>query len=270
MANKICGIYCIENLINGKKYIGLSVNIKRRFYEHRSDLNADKHYNSHLQNAWNTYGKDNFKFYVVEECSPDMLSERERYYIKFFDLNNPSFGYNADPGGKSTTEEVRKKLSEAAKKNIWTEDRKIALSEKMSGENNPSYGRHHTDEEKKKMKENRKDTHGINNPMYGKKHSDKAKQKIGEAKKGKHPSEETREKLRARTGEKSSRHIPVYCPELDRTFWGPTEVEQERITKQSYVSACLIGNQKTAGKHPVTGEPLHWFYAKEYFNDTAI
>ena len=43
------GIYCIENLISGKKYIGQSVNIQNRWNHHICELNKGIHYNDHLQ-----------------------------------------------------------------------------------------------------------------------------------------------------------------------------------------------------------------------------
>lgn len=60
---KLCGIYCIENTVNGKKYIGQSVNIYTRWKQHKNDLNNDAHCNEHLQSAWNCYGEEAFKFY---------------------------------------------------------------------------------------------------------------------------------------------------------------------------------------------------------------
>lgn len=53
MRNKICGIYCIENILNDRKYIGQSVDIQMRFYGHKSKLNRNIHDNQHLQFAWN-------------------------------------------------------------------------------------------------------------------------------------------------------------------------------------------------------------------------
>jgi hypothetical protein len=50
----------------------------------------------------------------------------------------------------------------------------------------------------------------------------------------------------------------VYCPELNEEFWGAKEVENKYGIRACYITACLNGDQKSAGKHPGTGEPLHW------------
>lgn len=43
------------------------------------------------------YGIENFDFSIIEECSPDFLDERERYWISYYDSYNN--GYNRTPGG---------------------------------------------------------------------------------------------------------------------------------------------------------------------------
>ena len=84
MDKRLCGIYCIENLINNKKYIGLSRDIKRRWLEHRSELCRGVHINAYLQKAWEKYGEESFSFYIIELCSEEYLDERECYYIKMY------------------------------------------------------------------------------------------------------------------------------------------------------------------------------------------
>ena len=73
----ISGIYCIENIITHKKYIGQSINIKDRWSKHKSELNHQTHDNDYLQKAWNKYGENNFKFYIIERCNFEDLNEKQ-------------------------------------------------------------------------------------------------------------------------------------------------------------------------------------------------
>lgn len=91
------GIYQIKNIINGKSYIGLSINIEKRWLQHKRALNKNKHCNDRLQYAWNKYGKDAFQFLVLEECEYNQCFEKEIDYIKLFDTYNN--GYNLTIGG---------------------------------------------------------------------------------------------------------------------------------------------------------------------------
>jgi len=65
--NKKIGIYCIENILNNKKYIGQSIDIVGRFCNHKNELEYEKHNNDYLQYAYDKYGKENFKFYIIQE-----------------------------------------------------------------------------------------------------------------------------------------------------------------------------------------------------------
>lgn len=101
---KICGIYCIECKIDGKKYIGLSRDIYERWKQHKKELKCNRHINRHLQFAWNKYGEENFSFYILEECVSEILGEREIYYIQKYDSLNQSAGYNLTSGGDGTND----------------------------------------------------------------------------------------------------------------------------------------------------------------------
>lgn len=79
------GIYLIINLVNGKIYVGQTKNIKSRVMSHISQLLRGAHPNQHLQGAFNKYGVDNFYPYVAEYCSLELLTEREQYWIDYFD-----------------------------------------------------------------------------------------------------------------------------------------------------------------------------------------
>lgn len=99
----ISGIYCIENKINGHKYVGLSKNCLKRWSDHYSkSINSDKpdDLRKPLYMAMRKYGRDNFSFTILERCPEDKLKEREIYWIEKLDTFHN--GYNATPGGDTT------------------------------------------------------------------------------------------------------------------------------------------------------------------------
>jgi hypothetical protein len=75
------GIYCIMNVVTGKKYLGSSINIKSRIRTHFSLLNNNKHGNSYLQRSFNKHGAQCFIWGVIEFCDASITIEREQYYI---------------------------------------------------------------------------------------------------------------------------------------------------------------------------------------------
>jgi group I intron endonuclease len=77
----ISGVYAIVNKANGHRYVGSSADIERRWQKHVSLLETNKHHNLHLQHAWNKYGKDNFDFVLLFECTSDSLLDHEQDYI---------------------------------------------------------------------------------------------------------------------------------------------------------------------------------------------
>lgn len=171
--NTTSGIYCIENMISNKKYIGQSKNINDRWKKHISELNRNCHDNDYLQKSWNKYGFNNFRFYVLEYCDKSILDDREVYYIDFYDTLNRDLGYNLKSGGQNGgscyVDESRIKLSKSIKKSYENSDlkeirRQDALKQwsnpdykaSRCGENASMYGHHHTEEAKKRMSEARK------------------------------------------------------------------------------------------------------------------
>lgn len=93
------GIYKIQNKINGKCYVGLSVDIDKRWAGHiyKAYCETDKEYNKHLYRAIRKYGLDNFNFEVLEICDKDALPSKEIEYIAELDSFNN--GYNETLGG---------------------------------------------------------------------------------------------------------------------------------------------------------------------------
>lgn len=119
-------IYQIKNLVNGKLYIGSTKGeLRRRKSAHLAKLRYNKHFNSHLQNAWNKYGEENFEFIDIETIifnealslreNYSKLRERELYFIV---NSNPDYNINRITAegslGRNVSEEqkdhLRKKL----------------------------------------------------------------------------------------------------------------------------------------------------------------
>jgi group I intron endonuclease len=117
--NLLGHIYGIKNTTNGFWYIGQTRNITDRQYRHFLHLKNNKHYNKHLQYAYNKYGKECFEFFILEETNVDMLDIREQSWIKYYKSNNRKFGYNKMSGGGSIgfhSEETKKRMSEIHKR----------------------------------------------------------------------------------------------------------------------------------------------------------
>ena len=98
------GIYKYTNKINGKKYIGQSIDIKQRQYAHKSSAFNEKanDYNSQFHQAIRKYGLENFDFEILaeislEDYSQELLNNLEKFFIKYY--NSYKNGYNATEGG---------------------------------------------------------------------------------------------------------------------------------------------------------------------------
>lgn len=109
-------------------------------------------------------------------------------------------------------------------------------SESQLGDKNHMYGKHHSEETKRKLSELNK---GKNNPFYGKKHSDESKKKISNKRKGQF------------AGIKNSRIRPVVQCDKNGTFiqcWDYINQASEKLhIEHSHISACCRGKRKSAG-----------------------
>lgn len=108
------GIYKYENKLTHSVYIGQSINITKRKWEHLNEPSSTSLIDQRLQQ----YGEEAFDFKILEECLPEQLDEREKYWIKHFDSYHN--GYNLTEGGKSQFGEnnIQGKLSEDQVKEI--------------------------------------------------------------------------------------------------------------------------------------------------------
>ena len=89
-------IYKTTNMLNNKIYIG----------QHKGTIFDPYYYGSgsRFRTALKKYGKENFKCELLEKCdTPELLNEREVYWIEFYQATNPLIGYNLAKGGEQCT-----------------------------------------------------------------------------------------------------------------------------------------------------------------------
>ena len=112
-------IYKITNKINGKVYVGqTNRGLETRWREHKS--RAGCHYTSHLYSAIDKYGIDNFIFEKIEEIAEEYLDEKERFWISYYDSNNPQKGYNLTIGGQGKRNYNIEKI-----RNLWDKGKSV-------------------------------------------------------------------------------------------------------------------------------------------------
>ena len=197
---------------SGKSYIGQSVDLQKRKYAFLrfGDIYGGQKINCarkkyHHKSLWN--------YTILEYCGIDDLDEREEYYISLYNtINN---GYNCESGGhenKIVSDESKQKMSDAKKG-------------KYCGENSPLYGKHLTDEHKRKISEARK---GEKHPMYGK-----------------HRDDETKDKIRLR----HNKAVVQYTKEGEFVAEYESALVAKNITgiNNSHIGDCCLGKRKSAG-----------------------
>lgn len=185
------GIYAITNLENGNAYIGSTNNFKRRWYDHRSSLCGDTHWNGRLQSAWNKYGENAFEFGILEYLENfEELTKAEQFWMDVYreegkELYN--FGLAADCPwrGQERSEEHRRKLGKAHRGKRLSEEHKRKISESLIG-NQHTLDHTLSEEHKRKISEGNR----------GHKHTEESKQKMSMAATGRVFSEDHKSKLR--------------------------------------------------------------------------
>ena len=198
---KVSGIYKATNKINNKYYVGSSNNCncgyRCRWNRHIRDLNDNKHPNTKFQHAWNKYGADNFRWEIIEKVEESNLLIVEQKYLdiacrekdKCYNLNFIA-GKPPSSKGRIASEETKKKLSLAGRGKKRSKEFVERCRLRVSGKNNPMYGKPNTSDMKMKnsiANKGRKITElnikilkeriGDKNPFYGRHHNEESKQK---------------------------------------------------------------------------------------------
>lgn len=193
MSDNVCGIiYKSTNLINGKSYIGKTIqkfDIRKnthirdakRFYHKGLCDNTNKNI-CYFHKAINKYGIENFKWEVIFECNDELvLNVMETMKIIVNHSHVSENGYNLTWGGEGLsgykhTEETKQKIR---KSNIesFNKEKKDLYRKMFSGNGNPMFGKSPSEETLLLLK---KAHTGSNNGMYGKHHTKETRDKISQ------------------------------------------------------------------------------------------
>lgn len=264
---KIWTVYIHTNIINGKKYVGIT---SQKPTERWRGGGSGYKRNKYFWNSIQKYGWNNFKHEIIlSNETLEYACKVERCLIKHYKSNNEKYGYNHSGGGDGNSgfivsEETKEKLRKANIGKIPSEEtrHKISIANK---------GRKKTEEEKIAISKRMSLRVGELNNHYGKKHSEETRRKMSESISKAMADPSVREKIgRANSGQNHGGIVPLYCPELDQYFWGGQDVLNQYGIR--HVLEVRNKEDKTAGKHPTTGEKLHWkeITMDEYMNHTMI
>ena len=161
---KICGIYKITSP-SKKVYIGQSIDclFRKNHYRLLHCKGQQRIYNSIKKHGW-----DKHKFEILQQCSREELNELEKYYVDLYQTFNSKFGLNLRDGGGAKgktsdetkkrlrelicSDESRKKMSEARKGCVFTEEHKLNLSSSLKGRKTWNKGMPATEKEKARLR----------------------------------------------------------------------------------------------------------------------
>ena len=209
-----CAVYVHVNLINGKKYFGITVQEPEKRWR-----NGHGYYNNaHFKNAILKYGWENFGHFVLYKNIPIKIAKNiEEMLIQEHFSYDPRFGYNKTYGGEleKHTKETRRKMSESMNGREVLEEtrRKISESMKEYWENN---------QEAREAKSERMKEYWENN-------------------------QEAREAMRGENNPNPPKPVEALDQESSkRVFYFKSTMDADRAGfNHSHISACCLGKRKT-------------------------
>lgn len=246
------GTYILRLLsADGIYYIGSTENVMKRYEEHVRYFKAGTHHNKALQAGWDREPPV-YEFIIMPTDTLDEARAMEQSLIRA-NLEDPlmtNIGLSAIGGDNLTRNPRRSEIIEAIARSIrihvdsltpeerkqkWSkpgeqngmhgrthsDDARRLMSEnragKYKGENSTWYGKHLSDETKRKLREKavERDVSGNRNPFHGKTHSDEVKRKLSEQKKGVVPVNAQRvviDGVEYQSATKASRQLGIPLP----------------------------------------------------------
>jgi len=204
-------------------------------------LKKNKHYNKHLQSAWNIDG-GSFEFSEIERCEDSNWAEREVFWIKKFKSRDANYGYNLTLGGdggvgRTVSDYEKSLLIERNKNRVWTDEMRKNTGVKTS------------ERQKTYWTKERREAQGLRSKNYSITHGKRGGWKCSEEFKAKRReymatfkhSEETKNKLKKLRESVSKK---VICIEHNITFSSIKEAARYANTVKANVKAVLEGKYK--------------------------
>lgn len=206
-------VYQHKNKINGKIYIGITMQKPEQRWRHGEGYKSSPHFYAAIQK----YGWDNFEHNILfQNLTKEDACQKEQELIIKFNSMNRKYGYNSTSGGDIF---------------IMNDETKQKISKAMMGNKN-GLGHPCSEEKKKKISETQK----------GRKLTEEHKQKLSEAAKKRHTpcSEQAKENIRKASHKKS-----VYCEELNKIFESVQECSRQLGIPATNISKLCKGRGKT-------------------------
>jgi len=154
------GIYAIECVHTGERYVGSAVNVARRWERHRCELKKRRHHSWKLQRAWNKHGEEAFRFIILEAVNEktSLLPAEQRHLDESIRAGKslnvlPTAG---SPLGARQTPESCAKRAQTLRGHYVSEETKLKISTKAKGRKVSEETRKRMSEAKKNAKRSEK------------------------------------------------------------------------------------------------------------------
>ena len=178
------------NLINGKIYVGSSINLRDRRKQHFTMLRCKRHPNRYLQNTFNNHGEHNFEFKVFKliENKKDLI-EQEQCLMDKTKCTDRKYGYNIAPRAQSNlgeryTEETKRKMSKDRIGKFVSEETKQKISKSKKGHKKSKETRERMSKAKKGIIFTEEHRKNLGKASLGRTLSESAKKKVSLANQG--------------------------------------------------------------------------------------
>jgi group I intron endonuclease len=214
------GVYALVNLVDGKLYVGSSIDLKKRSHDHLYLLRRNQHPSAYLQYAFNKHGEMAFEMRILQEvASDDDLNSAEQYWMDDLRCYDRRYGYNIDVSADRTivSPETGAKIAAALRGRTISDEHRAKLRQALKGRSLSEEAR---------------------NNMRGRTHTAETRAKIAAAGKGRSLSKETRAKISA-------------------TLKGRTLSQEARVRMSEAHKGRILSEQARAKViHALTGRPV--------------